>query len=309
MKTLSKCIFPAIGCVLFLTACGGSDEDTSAGQAFIPDPQPEISFFNDDASTDYVNSMITRFVSAFSPLSSFLDDDSVAKNTFVKRTIARAESLSQSCTGGGNFTISAEIDDVTEELTSFDVVLNGCIENGQTSNGGLSLTSNLDASGDNGTVSLAANNLTLTGGEENIALDGTVNVQLQTTGAESTFTISGPNFSMTAGSESITYSNYSVSAVSNDVTDAVSLSASMTVASTVDGTITFVIDPPLTMEVNSDYPISGTLTMTHSDGSSLALNADNGNPETFDFTINDNGTITTGTQRWDDTDLGDLSDM
>ena len=65
-------------------------------------------------------------------------------------------------------------------------------------------------------------------------------------------------------------------------------------------------DPPLADDGFAEFPLSGVITLTHADGSSLALNAGNGNLETFDFTINDNGSITTGSQRWDETDLGDL---
>jgi len=308
MKTFSRSLFPALACVLFLTACGGSSDDDSspATQAFVPDPEPATSFFNDDSGTDFVNNLLGRFLGVLRPLSGLLDDDDDFKSAIAKRTIARTETLADNCSGGGSFTISGEFDDVTDELISLDGTLNNCIEDGETSNGSLSITSNLDDSGDNGTVSLTVDNLTVTGGEENIALDGTVNVEVQSNGVESTFTISGPNFSMTVDDESLSFSDYSVSAVSNDFTDSSSLSASMTISSSVDGIIMFVIDPPLADDGFSEFPLSGVITLTHADGSSLALNAGNGNPETFDFTINDNGSITTGSQRWDETDLGDL---
>jgi len=263
MKVSTKSVFPAVGCILFLSACGGSGggSGTPAGQTFDPDPEPAVSFFNDDAGTDFVNATINRFVGVFSPISSLLggggtSDDSSGDS--AKRAIARTE------------------------------------------------TETLDAPGDVEAFSLTADNLTITGGDEDIALDGTVNLQDQFNNAGSTFSISGPNLSVTAGSETIVLSDYSITVIENDFEDTAELSASVTVASSVDGMITLVIDPPLSSDSDAEFPLSGTITMTHADGSSLTLNADNGNPETFDFTINDNGSITSGSQRWDETDLDEL---
>jgi len=121
----------------------------------------------------------------------------------------------------------------------------------------------------------------VTGGDEDIALNGSVDLQVQDSASGSEFSISGPNFSVTAAGESITFSDYSITAIDNVNAGTASLSAAMTVSSNVDGTITFAIDPPLAGNDSDDYPTSGVLTMTHSDRSSLTIDADNGDPETF----------------------------
>jgi len=310
MKVSTKSVFPAVGCILFLSACGGSGggSGTPAGQTFDPDPEPAVSFFNDDAGTDFVNATINRFVGVFSPISSLLggggtSDDSSGDS--AKRAIARTETETESCADGGTFTVSSEFDDVTDEQTAVSISIDNCIEDGETGNGDITVNL-LDAPGDVEAFSLTADNLTITGGDEDIALDGTVNLQDQFNNAGSTFSISGPNLSVTAGSETIVLSDYSITVIENDFEDTAELSASVTVASSVDGMITLVIDPPLSSDSDAEFPLSGTITMTHADGSSLTLNADNGNPETFDFTINDNGSITSGSQRWDETDLDEL---
>lgn len=299
MNILTRTLYPSVACAVLLTACGGSDS-TPSGADTNSDPNPDVPFFNDVAKTQYVDSMIGRFVSMFRPLSTLSD------GVLAKRTIAMTENESVSCSGGGEIAVSLESDPVTEEPTAASITFNNCIESGETSNGGISFSANLDETGDNGTITLTADNLTVTGGDENLALDGAVTVQMQTNGAVSTFSIGGRSLALTAGGDSITFSNYSLTAIDNEATDEGSLSASMTVASSVDGTITFNVDPPLAADGTSDYPTSGTVTMTHSDGSSLTIHADNGDPATFDYTINDNGSITTGVQRWDETDIGDL---
>ena len=157
-----------------------------------------------------------------------------------------------------------------------------------------------------GTATLNINNLTVTGAEP-VAMNGQTNVATSVAGDQTTATISGPGLTMTADGETITFANYSMTVVDNETNGATSVAASMTVQSSVDGTITLDISPALSIPDDSyDYPTSGTLTMTHSDGSSLTIDANTGNPETFNYIINENGATSSGTENWIDTEL-DLS--
>lgn len=301
MNARISLLIPAIACSVFVAACGGgSSDDDNTQPVVISDPNPEEAFFNDDAKFEYVDSMLGRFLSVFRPLSNLADND------LAKRTILMTETDSISCSGGGSVNISLTTDDAGEELESASISFNSCIEEGETTNGDIAIALNLDASGDNGTISISANDFSVTGGDEDIAMNGAVTVGMQSTDSSETFSISGSSLSVTAGSESISISNYNITAIDNFAADSSSLEAGMTVSSNVDGTVTFSVSPPLVLNESDDYPSSGTLTMTHSDGSSLSMTADNGDPATFDFIISDGATTTSGVQRWDEIELDDF---
>ena len=300
MKSHHTLLFSTLSSALALAACGGSGGDNAPEQVVITDPRPEVSFFNDDAKTGYVDAMIGRFVSIFRPLSSLSD------GVLAKRTIAMTELETLSCTDGGSIALSLTGDPATTSSLSASVSFDNCMESGEASNGSISFSANLDETNDNGTINFSADNFTVTGGDEDVSINGAVTVQMQSDAGSSTFSLNGSEFSLTAGAESISISNYNITAIQNDAAGSGSLSAAMTVSSSVDGTVTFSVDPPLTGSDTADYPDGGAVTMTHSDGSSLTLNADNGDPATFSYTINDNGVVTTGVQRWADTDISDL---
>lgn len=301
MKARISPLIAAIACSVLMTACGGGGSDDDNPQpVVISDPNPEEAFFNDDAKFEYVDSMLGRFLSVFRPLSNLSDND------LAKRTILMTETDSISCSGGGSIDLSLTSDDSGEELESASISFNNCTEDGETSNGSIAIDLNLDATGDNGTISISANNFTVTGGDEDIAMNGEVTVSMQSTDSSDTFSISGSSLTVSAGSESISISNYNITAIENIAADSSSLAAGMTVSSNVDGTVIFAVAPPLVLNGSDEYPSSGTLTMTHSDGSSLSMNADNGDPATFDFIISDGTTTSSGVQRWDETELSDI---
>ncbi len=281
------------GC-LVLTACGGSSGGSTPGPVVDPNAP---SFFNDDAKFSYADSLLGKFLGFFRSASS------VSTGISGKRSIAALTQQSSDCTDGGSVDLSVTTNDVTQEPTAASIIFNNCREGSETSAGSLSITSDIDDVSESGTATITASNFSVTGGTEPIALNGTVTMAVQSNGSETTATINGPNMSMTSGNETIVFSNYSITLVGNEATDTASLSASLTLASNIDGTITIDISPPLTDDGISDYPSTGQLVMTHSDGSSLTMNADNGNPATFDYTINDRGAITTGVANWSDTEL------
>ena len=295
-------VIPAVSCAVLLTACGGGSGGGNA-PVVIADPDPEVAFFNDDAKLGYVDSMLGRFLSVFRPISNLTGD------TLGKRTNAMTETDNVSCSGGGSIQMSITSDGTENALPdALSISFNNCVEDGETSNGSIALSMNLDDTGDNGTITITASNFTVTGGEEDIAMNGGVTVAMQSTDSSDTFSISGSNFSLSAGGESISISDYNITAIDNFSADSSSLEAGMTVSSDVDGTVTFLVDPPLLINGFDEYPSSGTVTMTHSDGSSLTMNASNGDLATFDYIISDGTTTSSGVLRWDEAGFEDLLD-
>lgn len=144
-------------------------------------------------------------------------------------------------------------------------------------------------------------------GTDPVAMNGQINASMAVVGDETTASVNGSGLTMTADCENISFSDYSVTVAENDLTGSSSMTASMSVTSSIDGTITVDVNPALfTPDDFSDYPISGTIEMTHSDGSILTINADTGNPATFSYLVNENGATTTGTANRADTVI-DLS--
>ena len=291
---------PAVSLNVLLAACGGGSGGDNMAQDVIDDPNPQAAFFNDEAGLNYVDSMLSRFFSVFRPIANLADDDS------AKRTITAIQSETVSCDGGGSVGLSLSDGTEAEIPESISINFNNCIEDGETSNGSIMLVLDLDVSGDNGMVTISANDITITGGEEDIAIDGAVTVALESTDTFNIFSISGSNFSFSAGDESISISDYNITAIDNFSSGSSILEAAMTVTSNMEGTVMFSVNPPFQINDADDYPFSGTLSITHTDGSSLTLNADNGDPETFDFVVNDGSTTSSGVQRWDETELEEL---
>lgn len=301
IRYASSSTLSAVAAGLLLVGCGGGGSSPGTSNPVVnPDPNPDEPFFNSDAKFSYADSLVGKFAGIFRTAVE------ASSGLQAKRTIAAVENLNIDCQSGGTMNMSVTTDDATGEPSALSVNFNSCRNGSETSNGSINLSSNLDATGDNGTVVMSANNFSVTGGVDPVSVNGEVTISMQTNGDQSTASISGPSLSMTAGSESLTFSNYSIVAVENSSTDAASLSGRVTIASSIDGTINVEISPALTSDVDADYPTAGRLVMTHSDGSSLALDADNGDPNTFNYTITENGTVTSGVANWADTELDDL---
>ena len=258
------------------------------------------SFFNDQSTFSFAESLGGRLSRLFSVgLGAFDDEDPSGK-----RFILATQNFTEECPGGGSIDLSQTTDDLTGELTAAGIEFENCVDGSETSDGGITISgSALSDNADSGTVSINIDNFSVTGADP-VAMNGEINASTTLVGDETTATVNGSGLTLTAEGETITFSNYSVTAVSNDTTGAATLSASLTVNSSVDGTIAMNINPPLAAPDDStDFPLTGTIVMTHSDGSSLTINADTGNPATFSYTVTENGATTSGTANWADTDI------
>ena len=284
---------------------GGGESGENSGGGDNTSGGDNTAFFNDAAGISFADSLGGRLSSLFgTAFGIFSDDDS--NSVLGKRQILEVQSETLSCGGGGSVSYNSDIDNATGAINSISLAFNSCVEDGETTNGSISVSGSALLDDTDGTATINIDNLTVTGADP-VAMNGQVSVSTSTAGDQTTATISGPNLTMTADGETVTFSNYSMTVIDNETTGASSLAASLSIQSSVDGTVTVNISPALaTPDDSFDYPTSGTLTMTHSDGSSLTIDANTGNPATFNYIINENGATTSGTESWANTEL-DLS--
>ncbi len=293
---------------LVLTACGGGS-DNPESDIVVPDPTTQTpvvtqtpggsGFFNAESKFDYADTLFGSF------LGFFRSTTVVASGLDAKRSIAAVATESLPCDSGSlSYTVSTN--DSTGELTAASLNFNNCRQGLETSTGSVEISGSFDDSGDNGSATITANNFSVTGGVEPLALNGSLTISAQSNGNTTSGSISGTSITMTAGIETVVFSNYSLTASGNTDTGSGSISAAMQIDSNIAGTLTMAINPPLVVTAQSEYPESGLLVMTHSDGSSLTMNADTGDASTFSYIINDNGTVTSGVANWSETEVSGL---
>ncbi len=266
------------------------------------------SFFNADAGISFANTMGGGFSNAFAAIAGGLGggDTTAGRSdlgTTLKQRVTRAtQSDSVACDGGGSLTVTSTTNDATGEPTAFGLTFNNCVSEGVVSTGSVSFS--VAGAEPNQTITMNFNNF---GSVENgitNSINGSVSIAVVESGAATSVTISGSSITMVSDGETITYSNYSLASGQDSAGNA-SISGSATIT-TSEGTVMMVIDPPLVTGA-SDFPETGALLLTHSDGSSLLIDADSGDPATFNFVINDGGTITTGVESWANTDVDEIA--
>jgi hypothetical protein len=296
---------------VLLTACGGggsSDSsfpaiNTGTGDGFTGGGD---TFFNDTDGLKFADSIGGSFNAIFDAIFAGFDQDTTAAaGTFNQRIKRAAQTETAQCDTSGSISVTSNVNDATGELTSLTMSFNNCSTDGNVANG--SMTLSITGTQTNSSVTMSFNNFTTTDGTDTSSLQGTINVSVAESGSLMTSTISGSTFTMASAGETVTFSNYNMTSVINDATDAASLSGGATIATSSDGTLVMSIDPALQTDGSADYPTSGTLSWVHSDGSQLLIDADTGNVDTFNYTINDGGSVSSGVGNWADTDLGGLS--
>jgi len=305
----------AVAIPVLLVACSSDSSNppsTTGGTTSTTGETGDRAFFNDDAGFSFANTMGGGFSNAFDAIFGGLGAGSGAtassgiatRSGLSARLSARAtESETSACDGGGTASYSITTNDTTMELTSFALAFNNCVTDGAVSNGSVSFS--ITGTEANPVISMTFNNfVTVENGVSN-SINGNVRVTVteSANGAIST-TIAGSQITMVADGETITYSNYSLVS-SQDSAGNASVSGTATIT-TVDGTLVMTIDPPLVTGI-SDYPETGTINWSHSDGSSLEINADTGDAATFSYTVNDGVTVTSGIATWAETDVGEIS--
>lgn len=259
------------------------------------------SFFNADGGLDFANSLGESMSRMFNTATSAGDGDLSADSQGSVFTARASETSSTACDSGSVDSV-VTVDDITEELTAFNLQFNDCMSAGSLSTGSIDLAASGTA--DDMQMSIIFDNFSSTDSAGSSAMNGTINVSGSENSGISNFTISGPSLTMVSDGETLSFDSYSLTVLENSATSVVSMSVSATIDSSTDGTLSLSIDPPFVQdEVSSDYPESGRMVMSHSDGSSLEIQADNGSAESFDYIVNDNGIVTSGTELWANSDL------
>lgn len=282
------------------TATGSSSSNTSSSST--SSGTGSGAFFNDQEGIGFANSLganMTRlFSAAFGGSSGAIARDPSSESGIT----VRASSTETSTCNSGSVDTTSETDDATGELTSLSMVFDNCNSGDSISSGGLDLTTS--GSGGNQQINLSFNNFATTDPSGSSSIDGAISLSGNEAGNDSSFTISGPSITMQTNAESVSFNNYSMNVTNNNATGASTIGLTADVVSSVDGTVNFDINPALSIPDDSyDYPVTGRIVMTHSDGSSLDIQADNGDASTFDYTINNAGTTTSGTELWENSDL------
>ncbi len=297
----TACVVPVL-----LSACGGGGSggsfpgvDTGSGEGFTGGGD---TFFNDVDGIKFADSIGGSFNAIFDSIFAGFNQDTTASGTFNQRVKRAAQTDTTQCSSGGSISVTSNINDATGELTSMSMSFNNCSSEGSVANG--SMTLSMTGTQTNSTVTMSFNNFSTTDGSDTSSLAGTISVSVVESGSLMTSTISGDRFTMASAGEAVTFSNYNITSVINDDTDAASLSGGATIETTSDGTLVMSIDPALQTNGSDDYPVSGTIGWVHSDGSQLLIDADTGNANTFNYTVNDGASVSSGVGNWADTDVG-----
>lgn len=295
----------AIACGMALTGCGGSSggDDTSAlnasGGPITPTAPagPNGTFFNDIDGVNFastlgggLSSVAERAIdSSTRAFSSAAVDDNPASGVFNDETSV------ESCDSGSiSYSVAT---DANNELTNASIVFNNCVVGGQTSTGTMSFSSS--SSSNSETLNVSFSDFATRGPEGDSSIDGDVSMEFGENGSGS---ISGSQLTLVTDGETTTFSNFGLHGALNDTTGESSVSGQAVIASSTDGTIQFNIDPALTGPADGN-PTVGQLSLMHSDGSSLTIDANTGNPDTYSYTIFGNGSTSSGVGNWDDEDI------
>ena len=295
----------AIVCGVAMVGCGGSGggDDTSAlnasGGPLAPTAPagPNGTFFNDIDGVNFASTVgggllnvVERAIgSSDRTFSSAAVADNPASGVFNDET-----SVEPCDSGSISYSVAT---DANDELGNASIVFNNCVEDGQTTTGTMSFSSS--SSGSSESLNVSFGDFATSGPEGDSSIDGNVSMEFGENGSGS---ISGSQLTLVADGETTTFSNFGLDGTLNDTTNEMSVTGQAVIASSTDGTIQFNIDPALTGPADGN-PTVGQLSLIHSDGSSLTIDANTGNPDTYSYTIFGNGSTSSGVGNWENEDI------
>lgn len=296
----------ALGCSIALVGCGGSGSitDTNATTAdvdpaalFTQDTNVAASngtFFSAEDGVRFASQMgqdLSSVVGQALGSSSAGFADAAPDNDPTSGIFNDETSVSQCDSGSVSSSIGTNVND---ELENASFVFNNCVIDGQTTSGSMSIAAS--ATGGSEVLTIEFADFGSTGPEGDSFIDGGVRLSVDENLSSS---ISGTQLTMVADGETTVFSNFALETSFNDDAGTATVGGQATIASSVDGTIQFSIDPAFTGPADG-YPTVGILGMVHSDGSSLAINADTGDDATYAYVVNGNGSVTSGVGMWAD---------
>lgn len=290
------------------SACGtGTSEDSpsaqlSSGTGFTGGGD---TFFNDVDGIKFADSIGGSFNTILDAVFSGFDQDtSIASGTFTQRMRRAAQTETTQCESSGSITVISTINDSTQELSGISMNFNNCVSGSSQTNGGLSLA--LSGSEPNITVAVSFNNFNTIENGDTSSLDGEISISVSESGSQINTTISGSSFTLASAGETVSFTNYTLNSVVNDITDAASISGGATIV-TGAGSLSMSINPALSTNGEDDYPTTGIIEWMHTDGSSLLIDADTGDVNTFSYSVSDGAAVSSGVSNWSDTDVSGIS--
>ena len=296
----------ALGCSMVLVGCGSGtivDQSATANTSDTAIIQAsEGTFFNERTALDFAGGIGTGLTSVVTRAftSSNGELTAAAQNNDPTTGVFNDETSVEQCDSG---TISSSFGSGENgDFENGSIVFSDCVTDGQTTSGAISFSADSSSSSES-EVAMEFADFGSTGPLGDSFIDGDIALSIR---EDLSSSISGSELTMTADGETTVFSNFLLD-TSFD-TDSMSIDGGATIASTVDGTVDISINPAFVTPMDSaaeqaGNPTTGIMRMTHSDGSSLTIDANTGNDDTFAYVISGNGSVTTGVGMWDDEDL------
>ncbi len=294
--------------IAILSGCGSDSAPAINHLTAVADPDPQTPFFN-DSTMQSLNELSASSSSWIADLSKALpiDQAKASAPSNRARTIMAVDQTQLDC-GSGNIRASGNNDPANLSAT---ISFNKCANDGVVTNGAIRLNGafregSLETSYVSAYFNVDIDNLTLSG-QESATIHGDIAIDLIENPQQFVLSVAGDALTTVADGQTNTLSNYQFSI--SEAQEKVSASLNMTLHNNQHGSLVLRTDSPLSSDINAEYPASGKLTLTHSDGSYLIIDADNGNPESFAYTIFNGSSSTSGNTLWTDMALLDSLDL
>ncbi|MBX2838600.1 MAG: hypothetical protein KTR35_17205 [Gammaproteobacteria bacterium] len=277
---------------------GGSNAGTDGGSG----GGGQGPYFDADEGYDFANDLGASLSRLFSVGLGGAGSSGLDASGSMQEFINRARSEDTIVCDSGSVTVYTDTDDSTGNITSSGYIYNDCVIDGIGSNGEVTVSGFESENGESASFTIIFDEFTSIDGAEIASIDGSVSVSFSGDDNGFNYGMSGPSLTLVDSEGTLVFTNFSMTASASSSTGQQSLQASATISDN-NETITITINPALAYGSSDLYPTTGQIVMTHSDGSSLAINADNGNPETFSYTVSDGSTVVSGEEFWYNTDL------
>lgn len=289
--------------VTLLFGCGSDSEPAASHLTSVADPDPQTPFFN-ESSMDSLSSLGDTTSNWISDLSKVIPEDSTTAKSSSTPTRVRSIMASDpqwDCQSGN---IRARGLDNPENFRA-TITFNNCNNDDVLTNGSISISGRISQESTNSdfgsaNVAVTFNNLQMTG-QEAASINGDISIDLADSAEQFRLGIAGNAMTTVSNGQTNTLRNYRLAMSDSQGQSTVSMD--MTLHSTEHGSIMFETNTPLTGNSTDDNPSSGKFTMTHSDGSYLIIDADNGDPNTFGYTIFNGSSTTSGSKPWSEFDV------
>lgn len=289
--------------VAILCGCGSDSESSVKHLTAVADPDPQTPFFN-ETTMESISGFGDITTSWLSDLSKVVPTDTAEVASAPSSKVRSVMAVDQSQLDCETGNIRASGIEALQNIRA-TITFNSCNNDGVVTNGSIAINGSisegsLESNDVSANVALAFNNLSLSG-QESATVNGDVTIDIINNAQQFMLNIAGNAMTTVSNGQTNTLSNYQLAMADAQGQSTVSLD--MTLHSSEHGSIVFNTNTPLSGNETDDNPSSGKITMTHSDGSYLIIDAGNGNPDTFSFTIFNGSSTTSGSRDWTELDV------